>query len=101
MGQVLFCGHLADFTYLLKIMVLHDNEKQALTRRTLLKSLGLAPLLLRPAPFYGSSWLLGSPEAIGKQPPALAFADVRLTPHYPAKSPLAEILRLVPPGSDE
>jgi tetratricopeptide (TPR) repeat protein len=83
-------------------MALHDNEKQPLTRRTLLKNLGLAPLLLRPAPFYGSSWLFGSPEAIRQQQhPALAFADVRLTPHYPAKSPLAEILRLVPPGSDE
>jgi tetratricopeptide (TPR) repeat protein len=82
-------------------MALHDNEKQLLTRRTLLKSLGLAPLLLRPATFYGSPLLFGSPEAIGQQHPALAFADVRLTPHYPAKSPLAEILRLVPPGSDE
>ena len=33
---------------------------------------------------------------------SVAFlTDVRLTPHYPAKSPLADILRLVAPGSDE
>ena len=31
----------------------------------------------------------------------LAFSDVRLTPHYPSESPLEDILRLVPPGSDE
>src|SRR5205814_125916 len=29
------------------------------------------------------------------------LADVRLTPHYPAKSPLDDVLRLLVPGSDE
>ena len=29
------------------------------------------------------------------------FSDVRLTPHYPAQSPLQDVLRLVAPGSDE
>ena len=32
--------------------------------------------------------------------PRFPFADVRLTPHYPAKSPLEDVLRLVAPGSD-
>jgi Flp pilus assembly protein TadD/peroxiredoxin len=32
---------------------------------------------------------------------ALDFADVRLIPHYPARSPLEGVLRLVAPGSDE
>ncbi|MGA8043684.1 MAG: VCBS repeat-containing protein, partial [Terracidiphilus sp.] len=30
----------------------------------------------------------------------VSFTDIRYTPHYPAESPLAEVLRLVPPGSD-
>ena len=33
--------------------------------------------------------------------PSLPFSDVRLTPHYPARSPLEDVLRLVAPGSDE
>jgi tetratricopeptide (TPR) repeat protein len=37
----------------------------------------------------------------GEQGPALPFADFRLTPHYPGKSPLDEVLRYVEPGSDE
>jgi Flp pilus assembly protein TadD/peroxiredoxin len=82
-------------------MSLHRNEKQFLSRRTLLKSMGLAPLLLRPAPFFGSSFLLSSPNTVSNQSSAFSFTDVRLTPHYPAKSPLADILRLVAPGSDE
>jgi Flp pilus assembly protein TadD/peroxiredoxin len=32
---------------------------------------------------------------------SLAFTDVRFTPHYPARSPLDEILRLAAPGTDE
>ncbi len=30
----------------------------------------------------------------------MPFADLRLTPHYPAKSPLSDIIALVTPGSD-
>lgn len=79
----------------------HKNEKLLLSRRTLLKSMGLAPLLLRPAPFYGSSFLFGSRTIHPSLDSAFPFTDTRLTPHYPAKSPLADILRLVAPGSDE
>ena len=62
--------------------------------------MGVAPLLLRPAPFYGSS-LFGPEQGPSSQSLAFPFSDVRLTPHYPAKSPLADVLRLVAPGSDE
>lgn len=82
-------------------MTRHKNENQFLSRRTLLKSMGLAPLLLRPAPFYGS-WFLFDPSSVFPDGnPASPFYDLRLTPHYPEKSPLADVLRLVPPGSDE
>ena len=67
----------------------------------LLKGMGLAPLLLRPAPFHGSSFLFGPSGVFPNRNSAFPFSDVRLTPHYPAKSPLADVLRLVAPGSDE
>lgn len=79
----------------------HNIEKHDLSRRALLKGLGLAPLLLRPAPFYGSSFFPGSPQAFPDQTPPFPLADYRVTPRYPAKSPLADVLKLVPPGSDE
>jgi Flp pilus assembly protein TadD/peroxiredoxin len=82
-------------------MSLHKNEKKTLSRRAMLKNMGLAPLLLRPAPLFRSTFLLGSPIILPNQHSAFTFADVRLAPHYPAKSPLTDILRLVTPGSDE
>src|SRR5580698_6070703 len=63
--------------------------------------MGLAPFLLHPAPFYGSPFLFGSLKTNPAQSPSFPFTDIRLTPHYPAKSPLADILQLVAPGSDE
>ena len=33
--------------------------------------------------------------------PSFPLADLRLAPHYPAKSPLDDVLRLVNPGADE
>ena len=62
--------------------------------------MGLAPLFLRAAPFcglpvFGTTWfpLIGNLD--------FPFPTLRLTPRYPAQSPLADVLRLVPPGSDE
>jgi tetratricopeptide (TPR) repeat protein/peroxiredoxin len=79
----------------------HSRENHGLSRRTLLKGLGFAPVLLRPSPLYGYSFLFGPSDVPGHQDPAFPFADIRLTPHYPAKSPLEDVLRLVAPGSDE
>jgi len=79
-----------------------QNEKKAsLSRRSLLKGMSFAPLLLRPAPLFGSSFWSGASEAASKRLPSLPFADVRYKPHYPDESPLADVLRLVSPGSDE
>ena len=77
------------------------NGHQGLSRRQLLKSMSLAPLLLRPSPFHGSALQFAQPEALPDRNPAFSFSDVRLIPHYPAKSPLADVLSLVAPGSDE
>jgi Flp pilus assembly protein TadD/peroxiredoxin len=76
------------------------NEIQFPSRRTVLKSMGLAPLLLRPAPFHGYSLLFGAVKDLPNRNAGLPFSDLRLTPHYPAASPLEDVLRLVAPGSD-
>ena len=78
-----------------------SDELSKLSRRALLKSVGFAPLLLRPAPFWGSSILAGpAPPPAGQCQP-FPYADIRFKPHYPTPSPLADVLRLVAPGSDE
>ena len=74
----------------------HKEQNQFLSRRAILKGMGLAPLLLRPAPFRGSSYLFGP-----NQSPSFPFSDLRLNPLYPVQSPLEDVLRLVAPGSDE
>ncbi len=79
----------------------HNNEIRFPSRRAVLKSMGLAPLLLRPAPFRGYSFLFASPKGLPNQNAEFPFSDVRLTPHYPAASPLEDVLRLVAPGSDD
>jgi tetratricopeptide (TPR) repeat protein len=68
------------------------------SRRAFLKSMGLAPVLLRPAPFrLGGFGLFAATDSITKP----NFSDFRLTPNYPSKSPLEDVLRKVAPGSDE
>jgi len=62
--------------------------------------MGWAPVLFVPAPmrfFPFGARVAAPPRAI----PSFPFADFRLTPQYPAKSPLDNILRLVEPGADE
>jgi Flp pilus assembly protein TadD/peroxiredoxin len=77
----------------------HKNENQLPSRRAVLKSMGLAPLLLRPASFAG--FLFDPPTGAPSRNAGLPFSDIRLTPHYPVASPLEDVLRLVAPGSDE
>ena len=69
-----------------------------LSRRTLLKSLWTAPLLLRPSPFYGSNGSTVSSAAA--LPPDYSVLP-RYVPSYPARSPLEDVLHKVPPGADE
>jgi Flp pilus assembly protein TadD/peroxiredoxin len=78
-----------------------QSENLLFSRRRLLKSLGLAPILFHPTPFYASSFLFSPSKAFPRSDSNFSFADIRLIPHYPAKSPLEDILRLVAPGSDE
>lgn len=76
------------------------DENRAISRRTFLKRMQWAPVVFLPSPFYGA---LAHPQPAhfaNKQSPGTAF-DLRLTPHYPAKSPMDDILRLAEPGADE
>ncbi len=59
-----------------------------------------APVLFLPAPVFGSPFRY-FPALPADNSSSFPFADSRLTPHYPAKSPLDDVLRLVLPGSDE
>ena len=78
-----------------------SDEIPKLSRRDLLKSVGFAPLLLRPAPLWGSTLFAGPALLSSGYMPPFPYADIRFKPHYPTPSPLADVLRLVPPGSDD
>jgi tetratricopeptide (TPR) repeat protein len=80
-------------------MARHKDEKH-ISRRAFLGGMRWAPLLFVPAPTrvlpFGSKF-----AAPARTIASFPFADFRLTPHYPTKSPLDDVLRLVVPGTDE
>jgi tetratricopeptide (TPR) repeat protein len=60
-----------------------------------------APVLLLPAPMQAHAFQPLRGETIPKCYGAFDFGDYRVTPHYPAKSPLEDLLRKAVPGTDE
>ena len=60
-----------------------------------------APVLFLPAPLRALPSQLGSLSHDETYSSSFPLADLRVTPHYPAKSPLDDLVRLVVPGSDE
>src|SRR5215469_15283897 len=68
-----------------------------MSRRALLKGLSFAPFALRQTPLLA----LGQFSNLKGNPGDFSIADVHVSPHYPSQSPLTDIFRLVPPGSDE
>ncbi len=84
------------------IMMQHSkNQNQSMSRRAILKNLAVAPLILKAAPIRSLAFSAVTDAPRSGQTIDLPFSDVRLQPHYPAPSPLADIFRLVAPGSDE
>jgi tetratricopeptide (TPR) repeat protein len=80
-------------------MARYKDEKH-ISRRTFLRGMRWAPVLFVPAPMRAlpsGAKLAAAPRALSFFP----FADLRLTPHYPTKSPLDDVLRLAAPGADE
>jgi Tfp pilus assembly protein PilF/peroxiredoxin len=77
------------------------SGKQNASRRTFLKHMRWAPVLFLPAPIHSPLIRSGLQRIAAAQTSDFPFADVPFTPHYPAKSPLDDVLRLGPPGTDE
>lgn len=71
-----------------------------LTRREILRSVALVPAALRAAPLFAGPLLSSFANAGLERKSSIPFADLRLTPRYPVKSPLADVIALVTPGSD-
>jgi tetratricopeptide (TPR) repeat protein len=82
-------------------MARRKDKYHAFSRRDFLRKMRCAPVLFLAAPLQGLSfrWLL--PETPGENNPVVDFADFRVTPHYPLKSPLDDILQNVLPGTDQ
>src|SRR6266550_3556565 len=74
--------------------------KNKFPRRTFLKGMQFAPALFLPAPIRMLGWppSFSARSSISQE---FLFADLRVTPHYPASNPLDEVLRQVIPGGDE
>lgn len=71
---------------------------QFFSRRRLLQSLSFAPVVFAPASLQ---WFGSIGDALARTPHIFPFADFRVTPQYPAKSPLDDLLPLVTPGVDQ
>src|SRR5437879_9072363 len=82
-------------------MARRKDEKSGFSRRSFLRRMRWAPLLFLPAPIQGFSFPSVRHESSRDRNASFPFADFRLTPHYPAKSPLEDVLARVVPGSDE
>lgn len=80
-------------------MARHHDENHIPSRRTFLKAMRWAPGLFLPSPFQTESFCYGARRNL--QTPLFALGESRVTPHYPANSPLDDVLRLVAPGTDE
>ena len=78
-----------------------EKKKEKVSRRAFLGGLRYAPLFLLPSPIRSAVQPSFFPRVSGEDAPSLPLSDERLTPHYPAKSSLDDVLRYVPPGSDE
>jgi len=77
------------------------DGSHAASRRTFLKQMRWAPVLFLPAPIHNSffrSTVRGIPAL---EIPHFPFAEASFSPHYPARSPLDEVLRFADPGTDE
>src|SRR5436190_8590077 len=77
------------------------DEKGGFSRRSFLRGMRWAPLLFLPAPIRGICFPSVRHEQPGNRSAGFPLADFRLTPLYPAKSPLEDVLSRVVPGSDE
>src|SRR5215470_13812736 len=76
-----------------------ESKKETFSRRRFLQAMSWAPFAFSSAPLFASRFrpLL---ESLLPHPSA-PFSEFRITPHYPSKSPLDDVFRLIAPGLDE
>src|SRR5215470_12594867 len=77
-----------------------ESKKEKLSRRKFLQTMGWAPFAFSSAPLFAPRFGPFSTELFS-QNKSVPFSDFRITPHYPSKSPLDDLFRLVAPGEDE
>jgi len=82
-------------------MTRYKDEEHALSRRGFLKKMRWSPVLFLPAPLQARALQPVLGENPADRHSSFHFADLRFIPHYPARSPLDEVLRKVAPGADE
>jgi Flp pilus assembly protein TadD/peroxiredoxin len=82
-------------------MTSHRRDHRGFSRRAFLRGMRWAPVLFLPAPIHASALRPSFFDRVGGGEPSFPFSDSRLEPHYPAKSPLDDVLRLVAPGADD
>src|SRR5436853_7349444 len=82
-------------------MARRKDDNRVFSSRTFLRGMQCAPILFLPAPIRWLSLPSIPLDASRDRPADFPFADFRLTPHYPAKSPLEDVLARVVPGCDE
>jgi Flp pilus assembly protein TadD/peroxiredoxin len=80
-------------------MARHRDDQHMVSRRSFLKAMSWAPVAFTPGLFSASPRALAEVDENRGSP--LSSPDFQLHPHYPAKSPLDDVLRYVNPGSDE
>src|SRR5277367_5417520 len=81
-------------------MTRQNDRDRPFSRRSFLRGMRWAPVLLLPAPMQARAF---RPVRFETAADCHAFevADHRITRHYPAKSPLEDLLRKAAPGTDE
>jgi len=77
-----------------------ERKIKRLTRREILKSMAFTPMAFGTAPIFAGPLLQSFPSLRIGRPFGFDFADLRVTPAYPAAAPLADITALVNAGSD-
>src|SRR5258708_8614212 len=70
------------------------------SRRSFLRNARWSPLLYLPSPLSAEALDFLLPPSLAPASYPISFADSRLSPRYPSRSPLDEMLRLVAPGAD-
>ena len=81
-----------------RVLMLDEKPILEFSRRKFIQGVQYAPLLFFPAPLKA---LAGHSNLAQLTRAMFPLADFRVTPHYPSKSPLDDMLRLVRPGSDQ